>query len=59
MKFHDLVKQELSDFEEATLDANQDYVKNQQSVIELIDLYWSDKFRESQENELGVKTVSK
>ncbi len=57
MKFHDLVKQELSDFEEATLDANQDYVKNQQSVIELIDLYWSDKFRESQENELGVKKV--
>jgi len=55
MKLNDLIKQELTNFDEAILTCNQDYVPNQQKVIELVDLYWSDKFRDNQNNELGVK----
>jgi hypothetical protein len=55
MILNDLIKQELSDFDSATLGTNQDYIPNQQKVIELIDLYWSDKYRDSQYNELGIK----
>lgn len=55
MKLNDVIKQELSNFENTILECNQDYITNQQKVIELIDLYWMDKFRDSPNNELGLK----
>jgi len=52
--YQELIKTAKSDFVEA-LKCNPIYAKTQEKIIELIDLYWVDKYLDSEYNELGVK----
>ena len=51
----ELINQEVKDFERQTLECNPSYAKTQEDILKLIDLYWVDKFRDGDTNELGDK----
>jgi hypothetical protein len=52
--YQEIIKEAKSDFTKA-LKCNPIYAKTQEKVIELIDLYWVDKYKDNEFNELGVK----
>jgi len=49
------IQEEISSFHGAELPQNPDYAPTQHDIVELIDLYWVDKFRDESEDSLGYK----
>lgn len=53
--FKDAVEADIESFKSTSLDINQSYASNQTQILDLIDFYWMDKFRDGDQTKEGWK----
>lgn len=53
--FKNRVTADLEDFKKASLDINPSYAPNQVQIVDLVDMYWMDKFRDGDSTKEGWK----
>lgn len=57
MSIYSIVEDEIKAYNDTVVDSNPTFASKQKDVLDLIDMYWSSKFREGDKDALGYKKV--